>query len=72
MLDDLVLTFVKAKDGETAFVDGPTENLGVRLLMWGMSVAQADVLPVIGQAGAEMCLFVEGMGGKGEWMYRDV
>ena len=71
VLDDLGLTFVKAKDGEAAFVDGPTENLGVRLLMWGMSVSQADVLPVVRQAGVDMCLFVEGADGKGEWMYRD-
>ena len=71
VLDDPGLTFVKAKDGEAAFVDGPTENLGVRLLMWGMSVSQADVLPVVRQAGVDMCLFVEGADGKGEWMYRD-
>jgi hypothetical protein len=70
VLDDLGLTFVKAVQGEQAFIDGPTENLGVRLLMWGMSVAQADVVPVIGQRGPEMCLFVKSEGG-GAWMYKE-
>ncbi|KAH6633360.1 hypothetical protein C7974DRAFT_392629 [Boeremia exigua] len=72
ILDDLGLTFVKAQGGEAAFVDGPTENLGVRLVMWGMGVAQADVLPVVGSDRVEMCLFVQACGSKGEWMDSEV
>lgn len=68
VLDDLGATFVKAPEGESAFVDGPTENLGVRLLMWGMSVVQKDVLGVVGEEGVDMCLFVRGVAGDGEWM----
>ncbi|KAF2628691.1 SET domain-containing protein, partial [Macroventuria anomochaeta] len=70
VLDDLGVTFVEAK-GEKAFVNGPTENLGVRLLMWGMGVAQAEVLPVVGVEGVEMCLFV-GAEEDGEWMYKEI
>lgn len=74
VLDDLGETFVKASDGEVAFIDGPTENLGVRLLMWGMSVVQADVVSVVGQQhdGVEMCLFVRAGGSDGKWMYDEV
>lgn len=70
VLDDLGEMFVQAKDGEGAFIEGPTENLGVRLLMWGMGVAQADVVPVVGEKGVEMCLFVRGEG-EGSWMYTE-
>ena len=70
VLDDLGLTFVKSKAGEGAFIDGPTENLGVRLLMWAMSVTQAEVVPVMGENGAEMCLFVKGEE-EGTWMYKE-
>ena len=70
-LDDLGLSFVQAKEGERAFIDGPTENLGVRLLMWGMSVAQADVLPVVADKGAEMCLFVQAADSDAAWMYNE-
>jgi hypothetical protein len=67
VLDELGETFVESKEG--AFVQGPTENLGVRLVMWGMSVVAADVLPVVtGDQGAEMCLFVRGEG-EGKWMH---
>lgn len=64
VLDDLGETFVPANAGEHAFVDGPTENLGVRLCMWGLSVVQADVVPVLAEDGRrlDMCLFVRGEG----------
>ncbi|KAJ4381811.1 hypothetical protein N0V86_003176 [Didymella sp. IMI 355093] len=64
VLDDLGETFVESEEG-SAFITGATENLGVRLVMWGMSVAAADVVSVIGQEGAEMCLFVRGEGRGG-------
>ncbi|KAF3034610.1 hypothetical protein E8E12_005384 [Didymella heteroderae] len=67
VLDDLGETFVRSEE-EDAFIQGPTENLGVRLVMWGMGVAAADVVPVItGDDRAEMCLFVRG-DGEG-WMH---
>ncbi|KAJ4989442.1 set domain protein [Stagonosporopsis vannaccii] len=73
VLDDLGLTFVQAKEGEGegegegVFVDGPTENLGVRLIMWGMRVVQEDVVGVMGEKGVEMYLFVRGNGEGGGW-----
>lgn len=71
VLDDLGEMFVESEE-EGAFIGGKTENLGVRLIMWGMSVAQADLVPVItGDRGAEMCLFVRG-DGEGKWMYEEV
>lgn len=67
MLDDLGVTFVKAPGGEAAFVDGPVENLGVRLVMWGMGVVGRDVLGIVAEEGVEMCLFVEGEGEGSVW-----
>ncbi|KZM28152.1 uncharacterized protein EKO05_0005820 [Ascochyta rabiei] len=68
VLDDLGLRFVRHRAGP-AFVDGPTENLGVRLLMWGMRVAHADVLAGAGAGGGvDVCLFVREQEGEGEWM----
>lgn len=74
VLDDIGSTFVKAetRGGETVFVDGPTENLGVRLVMWGMQVVQADVLGVMGEGGLEMCLFVQAGGEGARWMYDEI
>ena len=70
VLDDLGLTFVQGKEGEGNFINGPTENLGVRLLMWGMSVAAAEVLPIAGDGGIGMYLFVQsGREDEKEWMY---
>ncbi|KAF3051778.1 hypothetical protein E8E11_010942 [Didymella keratinophila] len=70
VLDDLGETFVGSKE-DGAFIQGPTENLGVRLIMWGMAVAQADVLSVIdGDKRVEMCLFVRGEG-EGRWMFEE-
>ncbi|XPS92274.1 hypothetical protein M3J09_001673 [Ascochyta lentis] len=67
VLDELGLSFVEQGG---AFVDGPTENLGVRLMMWGMGVVQDGVLAVagVGEGGVEMCLFVGSRDGMGEWM----
>lgn len=67
VLDDLGESFVESK--ERAFIQGPTENLSVRLIMWGMSVVAADVVPVVtSDGGAEMCLFVKG-DGEASWMH---
>ncbi|KAF1930107.1 SET domain-containing protein [Didymella exigua CBS 183.55] len=71
VLDDLGVTFVKGPDGAGAFISEPTENLGVRLIMWAMSVAQADVVSVAGERTAEMCLFVRGEG-EGVWLYDEL
>lgn len=65
VLDDLGETFVESEEGG-AFIRGPTQNLGVRLVMWGMGVAAADLVPVGAGEGLEMCLFVRGEGGG--WM----
>jgi hypothetical protein len=69
VLDDLGMTFVEGKGN---FIDGPTENLGVRLLMWGMNVAQAEVLPVSGEGQTHMCLYITHGNGGAEWIYREV
>ncbi len=80
VLDELGLTFVRAEgadgegEGERVFVDGPTENLGVRLVMWGMRVVQDDGVEVLGEDGVrEVCLFVRGRegGGGGGWWTRE-
>lgn len=71
VLDDLGLTFVNPAPGEEegVFVKGKTENLGVRVLMWGMGLAERNVVPVEGSAGVEGWLFVGDEGeGEGWWM----
>lgn len=71
VLDVLGETFVRTEgqEGEGVFVEGPTENLGVRVCMWGMAVVQDDVVGVLGKGGVETCLFVGAEGEGGKWMY---
>jgi hypothetical protein len=49
VLDDLGLTFLNQPvDDASVFVNGRTENLGVRLVMWAMGVAASETLVVPG------------------------
>ncbi|KAF2849847.1 SET domain-containing protein [Plenodomus tracheiphilus IPT5] len=75
-LDDLGLA-CKTQGTDMGFIRGPTENLGARLIMWGMKIAEQDVVPVFEDGDMKKCLFVmpRGSGGAavgGEWMYEDV
>lgn len=79
VLDDLGETFVNQPvgSGEKVFVQGKTENLGVRVIMWAMTVVEQRVLTVYGEAGEETCLFVQpvGLDGRREddaWMIEQV
>ncbi|KAJ4371493.1 hypothetical protein N0V83_004711 [Neocucurbitaria cava] len=82
VLDDLGLTFVNqpADGGEKeVFVKGKTENLGARVLMWGMKVAEVELFGVWEEGRAKRCLLVAGSqgedggeGGGDEWLYGDV
>ncbi|KAI8935130.1 hypothetical protein NX059_007724 [Plenodomus lindquistii] len=66
-LDDLGLTLDVSRSG--GFVKERTENLSVRLVMWGMGVAERDVLSIAEGGGVKKCLVVGGDGG--EWVYGD-
>jgi hypothetical protein len=71
VLDDLGMTFVNQPDDSTTpvFINGRTENLGVRIIMWAMKVVGEDVVSVFGDGKVDKCLFTRG--GSGEWMYED-
>ncbi|KAF2130441.1 SET domain-containing protein [Dothidotthia symphoricarpi CBS 119687] len=73
MLDDLGLTFLNQPVDNTApvFIQGKTENLGVRVVMWAMGVVDRAVVSVLEDGGLKKCLFVEEGSGE-EWMYNDV
>ncbi|KAF1845379.1 SET domain-containing protein [Cucurbitaria berberidis CBS 394.84] len=60
VLDDLGLTFVNQPVGTAVpvFIDGRTENLGVRIVMWAMRVAEQEVLPVFEGGALKKCLSV--------------
>lgn len=72
-LDDLGLTFVNQPHDsqENVFVNGKTENLGVRIIMWAMNVVEREIVPVwnseVGQM--EMCLFCMGKDDGDGWMH---
>jgi hypothetical protein len=78
-LDDLGLTFVNqpADDTTPVFINGRTENLGARIIMWAMMVVEKDVVPVFEDRQIERCLYARAQmteGGQSEetWMYEDV
>jgi hypothetical protein len=58
-------------------IRGPTENLGARLIMWAMKVADAELVDVRdGDGGVRKCLYVkpwkaEDDGSGEQWMYQD-
>ncbi|KAJ6198665.1 hypothetical protein J3E72DRAFT_238787 [Bipolaris maydis] len=74
VLDDLGLTFVNQPADSTApvFINGRTENLGARIIMWAMKVAERDVVPVFEDGGIRKCLYAPCGGGGETWMYEDV
>ncbi|KAH9864015.1 hypothetical protein J1614_009948 [Plenodomus biglobosus] len=75
-LDQLGRTF-ELQSSDAGFIKGPTENLSARLVMWGMKVADQDILPVFEEGVVKRCLFVREWGGGGAvedegWMFEDV
>jgi hypothetical protein len=59
VLDDLGLTFLNQPEGDApVFVNGRTENLGVRLVMWAMSVVGAETLAVPEGDAQSVALYV--------------
>ena len=75
-LDDLGLTFVNqpVDSSVPVFINGRTENLGVRIVMWAMHVAEQEVLPVFEDGALKKCLYArpwreEGNGSDEEWIY---
>jgi hypothetical protein len=57
-----------AREGEPALVKGRTENLGARIIMWGMRVVEREMVPVLVEGVVRQCVFV-GMGKREEeWM----
>ncbi|RII05431.1 hypothetical protein CUC08_Gglean010528 [Alternaria sp. MG1] len=78
-LDDLGMTFVNqpADDPAPVFINGRTENLGARIIMWAMMVVEKDVVPVFEDRQIKRCLYAGAQtaeGGKIDetWMYEDV
>jgi len=78
-LDELGLTFVSQPAGSTAsvFINGRTENLGPRIIMWAMKVAEQDVVPVFEDGQIKKCLYArpqveEDVQGGDGWMYEDI
>lgn len=76
VLDDLGLTFVNqpADSSTSVFINGRTENLGVRVIMWAMRVVEQEVVPVFEDGVVRRCLYVRAVGENGgdAWMYKDV
>lgn len=79
VLDDLGLTFVNQPAHSTTpvFVNGKTENLGVRIVMWAMKVAEVEVMSVLEGGQLESCMYLRPWrdGGDREdeqWIYEDV
>lgn len=74
MLDDLGLTFVNqpSDNDESVFINGRTEHLAARIIMWAMKVVERDVLPVFEHATVEKCLYAPSGQGEETWMYEEV
>lgn len=78
VLDELGLTFVNQPADSTAsvFINGRTENLGPRIIMWAMRVVEQDVVPVFEDGQVKKCLYArqqtqEGVQTGDGWMYED-
>ncbi|CAA9962488.1 hypothetical protein PTMSG1_05862 [Pyrenophora teres f. maculata] len=81
VLDELGLTFVNQPAESTAapvFINGRTENLGPRVIMWAMKVVDQDVVSVVEDGQVRKCLYArlqmeEGGAQSVEgWMYEDM
>jgi hypothetical protein len=71
-LDEIGEGMSTTSESELVLVRGATENLGARLVMWGMKVAEQEILGVNGR----MCVYVEPFGADHEkrdreWMYEE-
>ncbi|KAF1828582.1 SET domain-containing protein [Decorospora gaudefroyi] len=79
VLDDIGLTFVHqpVESSVPAFISGRTENLGARIIMWAIKVAEQEVVPVSEDGVVGKLLYArewrEGEEwGDEVWMYEDV
>ncbi|KAH8730875.1 hypothetical protein GQ44DRAFT_606257 [Phaeosphaeriaceae sp. PMI808] len=71
-LDDIGVQDTSSVREGSALVRGRTENLGARFVMWGMKVAEKDLVSVLDDGGLEMCLYTGDDGVvDDEWMYVD-
>jgi hypothetical protein len=73
-LDDLGLTFVNqpADSSVPVFINGRTEHLSARIIMWAMKVVDRDVVPVFEDGSTRKCLYAPCVGSDETWMYEDV
>ncbi|KAI2482703.1 hypothetical protein Ptr902_05020 [Pyrenophora tritici-repentis] len=81
VLDELGLTFVNQPAESTAapvFINGRTENLGPRIIMWAMKVVEQDVVPVVEDGQIRKYLYARSQAEEGGaqsvegWMYEHV
>ncbi|KAF2036712.1 SET domain-containing protein [Setomelanomma holmii] len=61
---------------EPVLVMGPVENLGARIIMWGMKVVDAEMVNVMDENGQRACLYVKPWkqdddGSDESWMYEE-
>ncbi|KAF1911196.1 hypothetical protein BDU57DRAFT_552410 [Ampelomyces quisqualis] len=63
-----------ANDADTpVLAQAKTHNLGARVIMWAMSVAEQDVVSVLDQGVAKKCLLLQPCGAEynDRWMYEE-
>jgi hypothetical protein len=70
VLDDIGDNYVDSAQGRSPeLVHGKTENLGARMIMWAMRVAEQEVIVV---QGVGRCVLFEPFGKNAEgWMYEE-
>ena len=79
VLDDIGLALLAHPPDKAKFtlVSGRTENLGVRLIMWALSVAEQELLPVFEDGVVSKCLYArpwiaeQGDREDEKWIYED-
>jgi hypothetical protein len=62
MLDDFGAAMRPVQREGPVLIQGKTENLGARLIMWAMKVVEQEVLSVRGDAAVRQCIYVEPYG----------
>jgi hypothetical protein len=71
-LDTIGDTYIHVKDDQPTLVTGKTENLGARLIMWAMRVAEQEIVSVPEASVLRKCILLEPWTLKdsnAEWMY---
>lgn len=73
-LDDIGDAYVQNENtSELSLLSGQTENLGARVIMWAMRVAEQEVVHVLEDGASKACILFEpwGSDGNDEWMYQE-